>query len=128
MLWLRESCDPGKAGGKKPRRNRKPVPQPPNIVEPADTPYPGTISLLVDGTNITDRVLNVQETIPIKGRDITLLFGYRFLFRWRDDSPLYAGVNFKRLDLSTGPVTSTQVLAAELLQMIWRTYSLKIGT
>ena len=52
----------------------QPVPLPPAIVAPADTPYPGTISLLVDITNITDRVLNVRETIPIKGRDITLLY------------------------------------------------------
>jgi predicted metalloprotease with PDZ domain len=47
---------------------------PPPIVAPADTPYPGTISLLVDITNLTDHVLNVHETIPIKGRDITLLY------------------------------------------------------
>jgi len=52
----------------------QPVPLPPPVVAPADTPYPGTISLLVDVTNITDRVLNVHETIPIKGRDITLLY------------------------------------------------------
>jgi predicted metalloprotease with PDZ domain len=52
----------------------QPVPQPPPIVAPADTPYPGTISLLVDITNITGRVLNVHETIPIQGRDTTLLY------------------------------------------------------
>ena len=52
----------------------QPVPLPPPVVEPADTPYPGTISLLVDVTNIKVRVLNVHETIPIKGRDITLLY------------------------------------------------------
>jgi len=55
----------------------QPVPLPPPIVAPADTPYPGTISLLVDATNITDRVLNVHETIPIKGRDITLFYPER---------------------------------------------------
>ena len=52
----------------------QPVPLPPPIIAPADTPYPGTISLLVDVTNANDRVLNVHETIPIKGRDITLLY------------------------------------------------------
>jgi predicted metalloprotease with PDZ domain len=52
----------------------QPVPLPPPIVAPADTPYPGTISLLVEVTNITDRVLNVHETIPIKGHDVTLLY------------------------------------------------------
>ncbi|MFZ0420402.1 MAG: peptidase M61 [Candidatus Sulfotelmatobacter sp.] len=52
----------------------QPVPLPPPIVAPADKPYPGTISLLVDVTSLTDRVLNVQETIPVKERDITLLY------------------------------------------------------
>src|SRR5271157_4157992 len=52
----------------------QPVPPPPPIVAPADTPYPGTISLLVDVTNVADRILNVHETIPIKGRDVTLLY------------------------------------------------------
>jgi len=52
----------------------QPAPLPPPIVAPADTPYPGTISLLVDVTNLTDRILNVHETIPIKGREITLLY------------------------------------------------------
>jgi len=52
----------------------QPVPMTPPIVAPADTPYPGTISLAVDITNVNDRVLNVHETMPIKGRDITLLY------------------------------------------------------
>jgi predicted metalloprotease with PDZ domain len=52
----------------------QPVPLPPPIVAPGDTPYPGTISLLVDVTNVNDRVLSVQETIPLKGGDVTLLY------------------------------------------------------
>ena len=52
----------------------QPVPMTPPIVAPADTPYPGTISLAVDITNVNDRVLNVHETIPIKGREVTLLY------------------------------------------------------
>ena len=52
----------------------QPVPMPPPIVAPVDTPYPGTISLLVDASNITDRVFNVHETIPVKAREITLLY------------------------------------------------------
>jgi hypothetical protein len=52
----------------------QPVPLPAPIAAPADTPYLGTISLVVDITNVTDRVLNVHETIPIKGRGITLLY------------------------------------------------------
>jgi predicted metalloprotease with PDZ domain len=52
----------------------QPVPLPPPVVAPADTPYPAPISLLVDITNIAGRVFNVQETIPVKGRDLTLLY------------------------------------------------------
>src|ERR1700722_16792279 len=52
----------------------QPVAPPPPIVAPADTPYPGTISLLVDVTDVNSRVLKVHETIPIRGRDITLLY------------------------------------------------------
>src|SRR5450755_3420612 len=52
----------------------QPVPMPAPIAAPVDTPYPGTISLLVDLSNTPEQVLNVHETIPIKGRDITLLY------------------------------------------------------
>jgi predicted metalloprotease with PDZ domain len=52
----------------------QPAPMPPPIAAPADTPYPGTILLVVDVTNVTDRILNVHETIPMKGRNITLLY------------------------------------------------------
>ncbi len=52
----------------------QPVVPPPPIVAPADTPFPGTISLLVDVTDVNSRVLKVHETIPVKGRDITLLY------------------------------------------------------
>ena len=52
----------------------QPVPLPPPIVAPEDTPYPGTISLLVDLMNANDRVLNVRETIPVKPGEITLFY------------------------------------------------------
>ena len=52
----------------------QPAPLPPPVIAPADTPYPGTISLTVDLTNINDRVLNVHETIPVKAGKITLLY------------------------------------------------------
>ena len=52
----------------------QPAPMPPPVVAPVDRPYPGTISLLVDFTNVTDRVMQVHETIPVKGREITLLY------------------------------------------------------
>ena len=52
----------------------QPVPLPPPVIAPADTPYPGTISLQVDLTNINDRILNVHETIPVTSGEITLLY------------------------------------------------------
>ena len=52
----------------------QPVPLPPPIVTPADTPYPGTISLMVDATNVNDRIVEVHETIPVEGDKITLLY------------------------------------------------------
>ncbi len=52
----------------------EPVPMPPPIAAPADIPYPGTISLLVNLTNTTDRVATVHETIPVKAGELTLLY------------------------------------------------------
>ncbi len=52
----------------------QPVPLPPPVAAPADIPYPGMIALVVDLTNINDRVLNVQETIPAKAGKLTLLY------------------------------------------------------
>ncbi|HVB86560.1 MAG TPA: peptidase M61 [Candidatus Dormibacteraeota bacterium] len=52
----------------------EPVPLPPHIVAPADTPYPGTIALAVNLTNTTDRVATVDETIPVNAAHITLLY------------------------------------------------------
>jgi predicted metalloprotease with PDZ domain len=52
----------------------QPAPLPPPIAAPADTSCSGTISLLVDLTNINDRVLNVHETVPVKAGDIVLLY------------------------------------------------------
>ena len=50
------------------------MPLPPPIVAPEDTPYLGTITLIVDATNVNARIFNVHETIPVKGREITLLY------------------------------------------------------
>jgi len=52
----------------------QPVPLPPPIVAPADTPYLGAISLTVDLSNVTDRVLQVHETVPVKAGKLTLLY------------------------------------------------------
>jgi predicted metalloprotease with PDZ domain len=51
-----------------------PVPMPPPIAAPADTPYPGTITLDVNLTNTTDRVVHTHETIPVRGAELTLLY------------------------------------------------------
>ena len=52
----------------------EPLPLPPPIVAPVDTPYVGTISLMVDATNVNDRVFDVRETIPVKPGELTLLY------------------------------------------------------
>ena len=52
----------------------EPVPMPPPIVAPVDTPYPGTITLLVNLTNTVDRVVTVHETIPVRAGELTLLY------------------------------------------------------
>lgn len=55
-------------------RQPEPAPLPPPIVAPRDQPYPGTIDLSVDATNIRDRVLNVHETVPVQPGEFTLLY------------------------------------------------------
>ena len=52
----------------------QPAPLPPPIPAPLDKPFEGTISLSVDITNISDRIFNVHETIPVRGGGITLLY------------------------------------------------------
>ena len=52
----------------------EPVPLPPPIVAPADTPYPGTIELAVDLTDNARRVISVHESIPVEGSELTLLY------------------------------------------------------
>ena len=55
-------------------RGPNPVPYPPATVAPVDTPYPGTISLLVDLTDNTRRLANVHETVPVQAGELTLLY------------------------------------------------------
>jgi predicted metalloprotease with PDZ domain len=47
-----------------------PIPTP----APVDQPFPGTISLSVDLTDVSRRILQVHETIPVKPGAITLLY------------------------------------------------------
>ncbi len=45
------------------------------IPPPRDQPYPGTISLAVDASNITQGIFTVHETIPVpRGAHLTLLY------------------------------------------------------
>ena len=45
------------------------------IAAPRDMPFPGTIRLQVDATDIAHRIFQVRETIPVKGgHPMTLLF------------------------------------------------------
>ena len=51
-----------------------PAPLPPPIAAPVDTPYPGTIALLVDVTDVVHRVADVHEKIPVQAGELTLLY------------------------------------------------------
>jgi predicted metalloprotease with PDZ domain len=53
----------------------QPVPMPPQIAAPKDIPYPGTIRLSVDATDIERRIFNVHEIVPVHaGESIVLLY------------------------------------------------------
>ena len=48
--------------------------QAPDIPPPQDVPYPGTIKLEVDATNLSQRIFRVKETIPVQAGPLTLLY------------------------------------------------------
>ena len=55
----------------------QPLPYPAAVPMPVDQPYPGTIRLAVDATDIDRRILTVHETIPVVGTaggPMTLLY------------------------------------------------------
>jgi predicted metalloprotease with PDZ domain len=53
----------------------QPVAMPPPIAAPRDTPYPGTIQLTVDATDIERRLFSVHEVVPVQPREpLILLF------------------------------------------------------
>jgi predicted metalloprotease with PDZ domain len=52
----------------------QPVPLPPPVADPVEKPYPGTIHLSVDIADTARRVIQVRETIPVSGTDLTLLY------------------------------------------------------
>jgi hypothetical protein len=44
------------------------------VPKPVDRPYPGIIELLVDASNIGQRIFEVHERIPVKPGKLTLLY------------------------------------------------------
>jgi predicted metalloprotease with PDZ domain len=52
-----------------------PVPQPPAIEDPKDSPYPGTIGLSVDASDTDRRIVQIHETIPVSASgEMVLLY------------------------------------------------------
>ena len=51
-----------------------PLSLPPEIAAPRDAPYPGTIRLAVDATDVTRHIFRVKETIPVRTGSLTLLY------------------------------------------------------
>ena len=53
----------------------QPLPIPASISTPRDVPYPGSIQLNVDATDIDRHIFNVHERIPVRGGEsIVLLY------------------------------------------------------
>lgn len=53
----------------------QPAPTPPQISAPKDTPYPGTIRLAVDASDVQRHIFDIRETIPVRGGEpLTLLY------------------------------------------------------
>src|SRR5262245_21452682 len=53
----------------------QPAAMPEAIAAPRDVPYPGTIRLSVDATDLARHIFTVRETIPVRGGEaLTLLY------------------------------------------------------
>ena len=52
----------------------QPVPLPPATIAPVDRPYPGTIKVDVDSTDLDRRIFAVHETMPVGSGPLTLLY------------------------------------------------------
>lgn len=46
--------------------------QPTPALAVADTPYPGTLTLQVDATDLDRRIFRVKETVPVRPGPLTL--------------------------------------------------------
>jgi predicted metalloprotease with PDZ domain len=51
-----------------------PAPLPRPIESPVDVPYPGTIRLALQVSDVTHRVVDARETIPVQPGELTLLY------------------------------------------------------
>jgi predicted metalloprotease with PDZ domain len=47
---------------------------PPEVAAPQDVPFPGTIRLAVDATDVTRHIFRIKETIPVQSGSLTLLY------------------------------------------------------
>jgi predicted metalloprotease with PDZ domain len=57
------------------RRLPRPVPEPPTLPLPEDRDFPGTITLMVDATDVTRGIFRVREVVPVTGAGaMTLLY------------------------------------------------------
>ncbi len=63
------------AAAQSPQPQPQPVPLPSAMIAPIDRPYPGTIALHVDATDLDHHIFVVHETIPVAGAGpLTLLY------------------------------------------------------
>ena len=63
------------AAAAQPAAQPQPLPLPPVIATPQDTPYPGTIELSVDATDLSHHIFRIHEDVPVQqAGDFVLLF------------------------------------------------------
>jgi predicted metalloprotease with PDZ domain len=80
------------------------------VPAPQDVPYPGTLSLKVDATDIERHIFNVHEAIPVKPGPLTLLYPQWLPGNHAPRGPidglagLVVSVDGKRLDWTRDPV------------------------
>jgi len=56
-----------------------PLPMPPPIPAPQDIPYPGTVTVAVDATDLTHGIFTIKETVPVAGPGPMILTYPRWL-------------------------------------------------
>ncbi|HEU0045908.1 peptidase M61 [Sphingomonas sp.] len=87
MNWLLADADPHELHQSLPGPPRQqgepsppqPLPEPPGIPEPVDAPYPGTLRLRVDATDVQRGIFRVHQIIPIAQPGPTVLLYPKWL-------------------------------------------------